>query len=61
MAAEVIGEELGDRTAAGLWPSDHAGVVATLRLATHNRRDIETTSPLRRRAVTTRLFVHDLP
>jgi endonuclease/exonuclease/phosphatase (EEP) superfamily protein YafD len=33
VAAEVIGEELGDRTAAGLWPSDHAGVVATLHLA----------------------------
>jgi endonuclease/exonuclease/phosphatase family metal-dependent hydrolase len=32
-AAEVIGEELDDRTAAGLWPSDHAGVVATLHLA----------------------------
>jgi endonuclease/exonuclease/phosphatase family metal-dependent hydrolase len=32
VAAEVIGEELGDRTSAGLWPSDHAGVVATLRL-----------------------------
>jgi endonuclease/exonuclease/phosphatase family metal-dependent hydrolase len=31
-AAEVIGEELGDRTPAGLWPSDHAGVVARLRL-----------------------------
>jgi endonuclease/exonuclease/phosphatase family metal-dependent hydrolase len=33
VAAEVIGEELEDRTAAGLWPSDHAGVVATLHLA----------------------------
>jgi endonuclease/exonuclease/phosphatase family metal-dependent hydrolase len=32
VAAEVIGEELDDRTAAGLWPSDHAGVVAGLRL-----------------------------
>ena len=32
VAAEVIGEELGDRTPAGLWPSDHAGVVAVLRL-----------------------------
>jgi endonuclease/exonuclease/phosphatase family metal-dependent hydrolase len=31
-AAVVVGEELADRTAAtgGLWPSDHAGVVATL-------------------------------
>jgi endonuclease/exonuclease/phosphatase family metal-dependent hydrolase len=33
VAAEVIGKELEDRTAAGLWPSDHAGVVATLHLA----------------------------
>jgi endonuclease/exonuclease/phosphatase family metal-dependent hydrolase len=33
VAADVIGEELDDRTPAGLWPSDHAGVVATLRLA----------------------------
>ncbi len=31
--AEVIGDELGDRTLSGLWPSDHAGVVATLHLA----------------------------
>ena len=30
--AEVVGEEPGDRTGGGLWPSDHAGVVATLRL-----------------------------
>jgi endonuclease/exonuclease/phosphatase family metal-dependent hydrolase len=33
VAAEVIGEELDDRTPTGLWPSDHAGVVATLQLA----------------------------
>jgi endonuclease/exonuclease/phosphatase family metal-dependent hydrolase len=33
VAAEVVGEELDDRTVAGLWPSDHAGVVATLHLA----------------------------
>lgn len=29
--ADVVGDELDDRTASGLWPSDHAGVVATLR------------------------------
>src|SRR5215212_8154822 len=29
--ADVVGDELKDRTASGLWPSDHAGVVATLR------------------------------
>jgi len=28
--ADVVGDELGDRTPSGLWPSDHAGVVATL-------------------------------
>ena len=32
VAAEVVGEEPADRTASGLWPSDHAGVVATLAL-----------------------------
>lgn len=29
---EVIGDERNDRTASGLWPSDHAGVVAELEL-----------------------------
>jgi hypothetical protein len=29
--ADVVGDELQDRTTSGLWPSDHAGVVATLR------------------------------
>jgi len=30
--AQVIGDELGDRTVSDLWPSDHAGVVAELRI-----------------------------
>ena len=30
--AEVVGEEQDDRSDSGLWPSDHAGVVTTLRL-----------------------------
>jgi endonuclease/exonuclease/phosphatase family metal-dependent hydrolase len=30
--AELIGEKRNDRTPSGLWPSDHAGVVAKLRL-----------------------------
>jgi endonuclease/exonuclease/phosphatase family metal-dependent hydrolase len=30
--ADVVGEEPDDRTPSGLWPSDHAGVVATLAL-----------------------------
>lgn len=29
---DVVGNQLADRTPDGLWPSDHAGVVATLRL-----------------------------
>ena len=29
---DVVGEDPADRTANGLWPSDHAGVVATLQL-----------------------------
>jgi endonuclease/exonuclease/phosphatase family metal-dependent hydrolase len=32
VSADVVGEQLADRTPSGLWPSDHAGVVATLRL-----------------------------
>jgi endonuclease/exonuclease/phosphatase family metal-dependent hydrolase len=33
--ADVLGDELQDRTPSGLWPSDHAGVAA--RLALHVR------------------------
>jgi len=32
LSADVVGEDLADRTVSGLWPSDHAGVVAKLRL-----------------------------
>ena len=32
LAAEVVGDEAADRTDGGLWPSDHASVVATLRV-----------------------------
>lgn len=31
--AELLGEQQSDKTASGLWPSDHAGVAATLRIA----------------------------
>jgi hypothetical protein len=27
---DVVGDELADRTPSGLWPSDHAGIVAYL-------------------------------
>ena len=30
--AETLGEEPEDRTTSGLWPSDHAGVAATLHI-----------------------------
>jgi hypothetical protein len=29
---KLVGEKPSDRTPSGLWPSDHAGVVASLRL-----------------------------
>jgi endonuclease/exonuclease/phosphatase family metal-dependent hydrolase len=32
VSADVVGEEPGDRTPSGLWPSDHAGLVTTLQL-----------------------------
>ena len=35
LGAEVIGEEPDDRTASGLWPSDHAGVLATIGITPH--------------------------
>ena len=28
----LVGEKVSDKTPSGLWPSDHAGVVATLRI-----------------------------
>jgi len=36
MNAYVVGDEERDRTPSGMWPSDHAGVVATLRLPAGN-------------------------
>jgi endonuclease/exonuclease/phosphatase family metal-dependent hydrolase len=32
LQADIVGEELSDRLASGLWPSDHAGIVASLRI-----------------------------
>jgi len=37
--AEVVGEEEADRTASGMWPSDHAGLVAALKLSAHAKHD----------------------
>jgi len=31
----LVGNSQNDRTISGLWPSDHAGVVATLKLNSH--------------------------
>ncbi len=33
---KIVGDRASDRTASGLWPSDHAGLVATLRLGGTN-------------------------
>jgi hypothetical protein len=30
--AAVVGDQVENRTPSGFWPSDHAGVVATLKL-----------------------------
>jgi endonuclease/exonuclease/phosphatase family metal-dependent hydrolase len=38
VSAEVVGNEPADRIAGGLWPSDHAGVVATLKLPKRHER-----------------------
>ena len=35
LVTEVKGEEPGDRTASGLFPSDHAGVLATIGITPH--------------------------
>jgi hypothetical protein len=36
--AYIVGEEISDLTASGLWPSDHAGVVARLVIGHQHRR-----------------------
>ena len=35
LVVDVVGEEQNDRTATGLWPSDHAGVSAMLLFDKH--------------------------
>ena len=34
--ADIVGDNPANRTSSGLWPSDHAGVVATLQFSTAN-------------------------
>ena len=43
--ATVVGDEPADRTPSGLWPSDHAGVAATLPLARWLARASTSTRP----------------
>ncbi len=38
VTAGLIGDEPGDMTASGLWPSDHAGVVDTVVIPHHPNR-----------------------
>jgi hypothetical protein len=37
--AEVVGDELSERTSSGMWPSDHAGVVASLWIKARHRSE----------------------
>jgi endonuclease/exonuclease/phosphatase family metal-dependent hydrolase len=37
--AEVVGDKSKDRTPSGLWPSDHAGVMATLAIGSRQKDD----------------------
>lgn len=41
---ELVGESQKDRTKTGLWPSDHAGVSASLQLDNHDHHDDESIS-----------------
>ena len=41
---EVVGDRPGDRTAAGLWPSDHAGVVVTFMARPAGRETVAITN-----------------
>lgn len=37
--AKIVGNKVADLTPSGLWPSDHAGVVATIKLPRRSRND----------------------
>ena len=37
-SARIVGDQVGDRVRAGIWPSDHAGVVAQMQLLNTGRK-----------------------
>lgn len=37
VSAEVVGDEIGDKTDSGLWPSDHGGVAAELEFKSYEK------------------------
>src|SRR5262249_46142111 len=39
VSMKVVGASPSDRTASGLWPSDHAGIVATLQIFHHVKKE----------------------
>jgi hypothetical protein len=38
IATELLGNESKDRTASGLWPSDHAGLSAVMKFTRHKNK-----------------------
>jgi endonuclease/exonuclease/phosphatase family metal-dependent hydrolase len=63
LSAEVVGDEPGDRTASGLWPSDHAGVVATWELPeldTEVLAELRGVAVTKSRAITAKLAVDEV-
>lgn len=57
--ADVVGDELADRTPSGLWPSDHGGLVATLGI--HVRPLVEHESRQGQTQATLSMLLGDLP
>jgi endonuclease/exonuclease/phosphatase family metal-dependent hydrolase len=43
---ELVGNQPEDRTPAGLWPSDHNGVAATIRFSNHDDQEDDATAQL---------------
>lgn len=44
--ARVLGDELNERTPSGMWPSDHAGVVAKLQIKKHRHHAAQQGEPI---------------